>query len=115
MSLFERIFVKGKRNDANNNAEETVAQDIDYMEIENNSHIRSDAARWAILDTGVGNSDHRIHDIVALRYDGPFFTRTTAMRWNNSSTTGMSPIFADTTSYTLTQNTCIIRLRKNVN
>ncbi len=31
MSLFERIFVKGKRNDANNNAEETVAQDIDYM------------------------------------------------------------------------------------
>ncbi len=73
MSLFERIFVKGKRNDANNNAEETVAQDIDYMEIENNSHIRSDAARWAILDTEVGNSDHRIHDIGALRYDGAVF------------------------------------------
>ncbi len=73
MSLFERIFVNGKRKDADNNAKENTAQDIDYGEFEDNPYSRRDAGRWAILDTEVGISDHKVHDIGALRYDGATF------------------------------------------
>lgn len=73
MSLFERIFVNGKRKDADNNAKERIAQEIDYGEFEDNPFNRRDAGRWAIVDTEVGISDHKIHDIGALRYDGATF------------------------------------------
>lgn len=73
MSLFERIFVNGKRKDADNNAKENTAQEIDYGEFEDNPYSSRDAGRWAIVDTEVGISDHKIHDIGALRYDGATF------------------------------------------
>ncbi len=73
MSLFGRIFESVKKNDADRNAKESIVQDIDYEEIESMCKNRELECRWAIVDTEVGISKHKIHDIGALRFDGATF------------------------------------------
>lgn len=61
MSLWSR-FIKTKKTESINNAVSNKVISVPF-----------EAARYAIVDVEVGLSDHKIHDIGALRHDGATF------------------------------------------
>lgn len=80
MPFFKHIFKKKKTNDVDGNATNSATtedmpdmQDVDLENLANDLQCGRHNCRWAVADTEVGITDHKIHDIGALRFDGAIF------------------------------------------
>ena len=58
---------------SNQLAETGSAEPSNTTRTSSNSPLRYGPLRYAVVDVEIGLTDHRIHDIGALRYDGAIF------------------------------------------